>query len=458
MAYRVNPGNGGLEPNLMQVRTRFPAFWASAFARQRLETERTPRISTSTDAVSSRWPDPTETTVNTTAEQPVKTAFREIKLEMNDEKTRGQAEADRGVIEAVRDPIAITGPDGKIIYANAAMEAATGMTRAEMNGVELVGLFTGPPEARAAQQRAFDGGFISDQPLELVHRDGRRTPVLCNLSVRRDAAGRPAGLILSARNLSALRRAEEELHRLNKELDHRVGERTARLEAANRELEVFAYSVAHDLRAPLRSINTFTQKLQAFHSQQMDAAGRATLENIARGAGRMGELIEDLLKLSSVTRHELSRARVDLSALAASVLADLQKAEPERRVRLMITPGLTAHADARMMKIVLENLMSNAWKFVSGQSAAEIEFGVFEGKGVRAFFVRDNGAGFNMESAQKLFGAFERLHAASDYPGTGVGLATVQRIIHRHGGRVWAESRVGRGAAFYFTLPEPELK
>jgi PAS domain S-box-containing protein len=396
--------------------------------------------------------------VNTTTEQPKKTALKETTLEMNDDKTRGPADADRGVIEAVRDPIAITGPNGKIIYANAAMEAATGQTRVEMRGVELAGLFTSPQEARAALQRALDGDFIADQPLELLHRDGHRTPALCNLSARRDAAGRPAGIIMSARNLSALRRAEEQLHRLNKEMDHRVGERTARLEAANRELEVFAYSVAHDLRAPLRTINTFTQKLLAFHAQQLDAAGRTTVENIVGAARRMGELIEDLLKLSSVTRHELSFTRVDLSALAGTVLGDLQKADAERRVRVVITPGLMAHADARMMKIVLENLLANAWKFVGGQTSAEIEFGVFEGKGVRAFFVRDNGAGFSMESAQKLFGAFERLHAASDFPGTGVGLATVQRIIHRHGGRVWAESRVGRGAAFYFTLPEPAEK
>jgi PAS domain S-box-containing protein len=395
---------------------------------------------------------------NITTEQPEKRHGQGTGLEMNDEKTRGQAAADHGVIEAVRDPIAITGPDGKIIYANAAMEVATGLTRAEMTGLELAGLFTSPQGARAAQQRALDDGFVSELPLELLRRDGHRTPVLCNLSARRDAAGRSAGLIMSARNLTAQRRVEDELHRLNKEIEHRVGERTARLETANRELEVFAYSVAHDLRAPLRAISGFSQRLQAFHSQQLDAAGRTMVENIVGASRRMGELIEDLLKLSSVTRHELNPARVDLSAIAGAVLGDLQKAEPERRVRLMITPGLTAHADARMMKIVFENLLANAWKFVSGQSSAEIEFGVFEGKGVRAFFVRDNGVGFSMESAHKLFGAFERLHASSDYPGTGVGLATVQRIIHRHGGRVWAESRAGRGASFYFTLPEPAEK
>jgi PAS domain S-box-containing protein len=361
---------------------------------------------------------------------------------------------DRCLIEAVRDPIATASLDGKITYANTAMEMATGFGRAEIIGADLAGYFSSPLEARAAEQRARGGGFIPDCPLELLHRDGHRTPVLCNVSVQRDAAGKPAGLILVARNQTALKRAEEELRRLKEDLENKVGERTARLESANKELEAFAYSVAHDLRAPLRSINNHGHKLLGAHAQQLDATGRTALENITGAARRMGELIDDLLKLSSVSRHELNRAPVNLSLLAETVLGELQKAEPERRVRVVVAPGLTARADARMMRIVFENLFSNAWKFVNGQSSAEIEFGVIEGRGVRAFFVRDNGVGFNMDYAQRLFGAFERLHPVGEFPGTGIGLAIVQRIIHRHGGRVWAESRVSRGAAFYFTLPE----
>jgi len=395
--------------------------------------------------------------MNEKKNQPEDMTATEIKVEMLGEgavRTTPSGGGNRCLIEAVRDPIATTSLDGKITYANAAMEMATGFGRAEIIGADLAGYFTNPLEARAAQQRARGGGFIPDCPLELLHRDGHRTPVLCNIAVQRDAAGKPSGLIAVARNLTTLKRAEDELRRLKEDLENKVTERTARLESANKELEAFAYSVAHDLRAPLRGINNYSQKLLGSHAQQLDATGRTGLENINRSARRMGELIDDLLKLSSVSRHELNRAPVNLSLLAETVLGEMQKAEPERRVRLVVAPGLVARADARMIRIVFENLFSNAWKFVSGQSSAEIEFGVIEGKGVRAFFVRDNGVGFSMEYAQRLFGAFERLHAPGEFPGTGIGLAIVQRIVQRHGGRVWAESRVSHGAAFYFTLPE----
>jgi PAS domain S-box-containing protein len=396
--------------------------------------------------------------MNEKSNQPKPSAPTAIKHETNNRKTAtapAPVHGEHAVIEAVRDPMAAISQDGKVTYANAAMEMATGFARVEIIGTKLAGYFTSPLEARAAQQRALGGGFIPDCPLELLHRDGHRTPVLCNIAVQRDATGRAAGLIVVARNLTALKRAEEELLRLNEDLENKVAERTARLEAVNKELEAFAYSVAHDLRAPLRSINTFGQRLQGGHAPQLDSAGRAALDNLINAARRMGELIDDLLKLSSIGRHELSRAPVNLSVLAERVLVDLQKTEPERRVRLQVAPNLTARADARMMQIVFENLLANAWKFVAGQASAEIEFGVIEGRGVRAFFVRDNGVGFSMEHAQRLFGAFERLHPPGEFPGAGIGLAIVQRIILRHGGRVWAESRINRGAAFYFTLPEP---
>ena len=386
-------------------------------------------------------------------------AATEIKVEMGDAKAVNvplSVGGEHCLIEAVRDPMVTLTLAGKITYANAAMEMATGFARAEITGADWAGYFSSPLEARAAQQRARAGGFIPDCPLELVHRDGHRTPVLCNLTVQRDAAGKPVGLIAVARNLTALKRAEEELLRLKEDLENKVAERTARLESANKELEAFAYSVAHDLRAPLRSVNNFSQKLLGAHAQQLDATGRTAVENIIGAARRMNELIDDLLKLSSVSRHELNCAPVNLSLLAETVLGELQKAEPERRVRLVVAPGLVAPADARMMKIVFENLLSNAWKFVAGQSSAEIEFGVIEGRGVRAFFVRDNGVGFSMKYSDKLFGVFQRLHRAEDFEGTGVGLATVQRIIQKHGGRIWAEAELDNGATFYFTLGTSE--
>jgi light-regulated signal transduction histidine kinase (bacteriophytochrome) len=236
------------------------------------------------------------------------------------------------------------------------------------------------------------------------------------------------------------------------ELERQVAERTAQLDAANKELEAFNYSVSHDLRAPLRVIGAYAQKLLEGDGCQLDATGRGHVEKVLEASGRMGELIEDLLKLSQAGSSDLKRAPVNLSDLAQCVVKGLAK--PDDGVRVTIAPNLVARGDVRLLRIVFENLLGNAWKFVGRQLTAEVEFGVIEGRGVRAFYVRDNGAGFDMAYAQRLFGAFQRFHGAEDFPGTGIGLATVQRIIHRHGGRVWAESRVGKGAAFYFTLPE----
>jgi PAS domain S-box-containing protein len=397
--------------------------------------------------------------------QPEESAAKKMKLDAKNAMAgwlagaaataRSVGHFDRCLIEAVRDPMAITAFDGKIIYVNSAMEMATGFDRATMIGAELAGYFTDPEAARAAHKGVLDGGFLPECALELRHRDGRVTPVIYNPALQRDDQGAPIGLIAAARNVAALKRAEEQLARAGGEMERKVRERTARLEETNRELEAFAHSVSHDLRAPLRGIDAFSHRLLEHHAHQLDAAGRADLDRIVGAAHRMGELIDDLLKLSSVNRHELSRAPVNLSLLAESVLDGLRKAEPERRVQFIVAPHLVAPADERMVRIVFENLLANAWKFVGKQSAAQIEFGVVEGKGVRAFFVRDNGVGFNAEYARRLFGPFQRFHSRADFPGTGIGLATVQRVIHRHGGRVWAESRVGQGAAFYFTLPEP---
>jgi light-regulated signal transduction histidine kinase (bacteriophytochrome) len=241
-------------------------------------------------------------------------------------------------------------------------------------------------------------------------------------------------------------------------LEQLVTGRTAELQAANRELESFSYSVSHDLRAPLRAIDGFSRILLEDYSNKLDADGKDSLTRIRVASQRMGQLIDDLLQLSRHTRSEMRRAPVDLSALARTVADELQKTEPARRVEFVIQPDLAAEADASLMRAVLENLLGNAWKFTGKQSAAKIEFGRTTREGVPAFFVRDNGAGFDMKYAGKLFGAFQRLHAVTEFPGTGVGLATVQRVIHRHGGRVWAESTPGHGATFYFTLPTEPTK
>ncbi|HTL18000.1 MAG TPA: ATP-binding protein [Patescibacteria group bacterium] len=256
-------------------------------------------------------------------------------------------------------------------------------------------------------------------------------------------------------DVTAQKAAELEVMRLNAELEARVAERTAQLQATNKELEAFCYSVSHDLRAPLRSIRGFNEVLLERYGAQLDPRAQEFLRRASDSSRYMDELIESLLKLSRVGRAEVSRRRVDLSQIANTIADGLISAEPGRKVTFKIASGLSAIGDENLLRIVLENLLRNAWKFTSRRAEAHIEFG-FADTPEKAFFVRDDGAGFDSAYAGRLFGVFQRLHSSAEFSGTGVGLATVQRVINRHGGRVWATGAVNCGATFYFSLPSDE--
>jgi PAS domain S-box-containing protein len=265
---------------------------------------------------------------------------------------------------------------------------------------------------------------------------------------------RPNYVAVTFMDVTERKRAEEEARLLNLELEDRVRSRTAALESANRELEAFAHSVSHDLRAPLRGIDGWSLALMEDYAEVLDAQGQKYLDRVRSEAQRMGRLIDDLLHLSRVGRAELVPSTVDLTSLAGTIIARLQEANPGRCIEIIVAPQLQCTGDARLLEVALTNLLGNAVKFTGHCNLARIEFGKTDFEGNPAFFVRDNGVGFDMAYAKMLFAPFQRLHKASEFPGTGIGLATVQRVIHRHGGRIWAEAQVGEGATLYFTLGE----
>jgi signal transduction histidine kinase len=248
-----------------------------------------------------------------------------------------------------------------------------------------------------------------------------------------------------------LSESEERVRRLNTELENRVHERTRQLQTANQELEAFCYSVSHDLRAPLRGIDGFARALDEDYGTQLDATAREYLQRVCKGTQRMSDLIDDLLQLSRISRAELKPAAVDLSTLAQDILLELAKAEPQRTVQMHIAPELKIPGDMRLLHIALTNLLGNAWKFSAHADPARISVGCDIKNGEQVFFVRDNGVGFDMAYVNKLFTPFQRLHG-SEFEGTGIGLAIVARVIHRHGGKIWAEAQENTGATFYFSL------
>ena len=330
-----------------------------------------------------------------------------------------------------------------------------GYTVAELAGSPIGRLV--PPRAQAALREsvaiADRDGHVSFE-CEHQRKDGTCFPVRIDLTVILNQDSDPVSRVAFVQDLTKQKQAEQQIRQLNAELEKRVRERTAQLEATNRELEAFAYSVSHDLRAPLRGIDGWSLALAEDYAGQLDARALGYLDRVRSETQRMGLLIDDLLQLSRVTRTEMRFVPVDLSAAARGIATRLSEANPGRQIEFVIEPGLSGVGDARLLEIALTNLLSNAVKFTGPHQQARIEFGQTGDNGLPSFYVRDDGVGFDMAYADKLFRAFQRLHKTSEFPGTGIGLAIVQRVIHRHGGKVWAEAQIDGGAKFLFTIGE----
>ena len=314
-------------------------------------------------------------------------------------------------------------------------------------------------ETRKNGFQEFNKVYNTGEPLKgftwpIIGKDGTKRYIETSASLQKDSSGTPIGFRGIVHDITARKRAEEELKKYREQLEGLVHERTIKLEASNKELEAFSYSISHDLRAPLRAIEGFSQALLEDCEDKLDVQGKDYLLRIRAATQRMSTLIEDLLNLSRITRSEMSMGKVNLTRIVRSVINELQNSQPRSNVQIRIADGLEDIADSRLMSIALENLMSNAWKFTAKQSEALIEFGSLREGSKKIYFIRDNGAGFEMTYMDKLFAPFQRLHTIDEYPGTGIGLATVRRIIHRHGGKVWAEGKTGKGATFYFSIHE----
>lgn len=354
------------------------------------------------------------------------------------------------LLETAPVPIFFKDASGRYVGCNRAFEQFLGMSRERIVGKTVHEI--APPASAEVYEKAdrelLQSGGAQRYESEVSAAQGAVRDVVFYKAVFNKADGTRGGLVGVIMDVTERHKAEREIRALNETLR----ERALELETANRELQTFSYSVSHDLRAPLRSVNGFAAALEEDHSAALSEEARIYLRRIRLAAKRMDELIEDLLKLSRVLRAELHREAIDLSQLAGSVADELRRAWPDQQVEVTILPGMACEGDARLLRIVLENLLSNAWKFTAGRTPARVEVGCEWSTGSAVFYVRDNGTGFDMAHVRKLFVPFQRLHSADQFPGNGIGLATVQRILARHGGKAWAEGRPGEGAAFFFIV------
>lgn len=357
------------------------------------------------------------------------------------------------LLGSMPDALVIVNADGKIAGTNAQVAKLFGYSEKEIHGESMALLV--PERFRQTQRQYYTAYFSQRGGRNLVttmeccglHKDGREFPI--EISTKPLAGEKDLVVTSAIRDITERKQAEEEISQLNKQLEHRALE----LENANKELEAFGYSVSHDLRSPLQNIDSFSLILMEDYANRLDPEGLDYVQRLRGSCQHMQEIIDALLALSNMMRNELLVDHFDFSALANAVAADFKQKNPDRLVDWVIADGLTAEGDPQLLRVALENLFGNAWKFTANRSRARIEFGALpQSNGIRTYFVRDDGAGFDMARAGNLFTPFKRLHDQSEFRGTGIGLATVQRVVHRHKGKIWAEGAVDRGATFCFTL------
>jgi len=349
------------------------------------------------------------------------------------------------IVATVREPLLVLDADLKVISVSRSFYQTFKVTPEETEGHNIYDLgnrqWDIPKLRELLENVPSKNTFFDDYEMEHDFETlGQKTMLLNARRIYRET-NKTRLILLAIEDITERKRAEQDIKKY-----------ASQLEEANKELEAFAYSVSHDLRAPLRGIDGFSRALLENYHDKLNDRGKDYIHRVTGATRRMGRLIDDLLKLSRITRSEMKRESVDISQLARSIATDIKKEQPERQADFIIAEGLIVNGDARLLQVAMENLLGNAWKFTGKIQTASIEFGITEHEGEKAYFVRDNGVGFNMAYADKLFGAFQRLHSTHEFPGTGIGLATVARIIRRHGGRVWAKGEVGKGATFYFTL------